>query len=452
MEIRSIGGSRRELFRLAWPIFLEVVLFSVIGSVDVMMLSGYSDNAVGAVGVANQIVSLFQVLCSIVTTGTGILCAQYIGAGRSIKEKQPLILAALLVNGALGVLFSVAIGAGADLLLTMMKVEDNLFVHGHRYLTIVGSCLFLQTISMTFSVLIRSHGKTRATMVFSVLMNVMNMILNYILIYGKLGLPRMGAAGAAIATVTSQAMSCVLGGIYLFTKVLTGMSFKPEWRPMGRSARQILAYGSPAAGEQISYTLSKLVVMAMVTSLGTVAVNTYSYVNIVTGYVYLFSVALGQGTSIIVGWNVGRRDLDGAYSLGRFSTRCSFLIAMVAVGIVCLLRRQIMGLFTKDEAIIAMGASVILADLLLDAGRSRNLVLVGSLRAAGDVRFPLYIGLFSMWAFSVGVSWILGIGLGWGLVGIWIGLGLDECFRAVGMQIRWRTGAWKRYATTKAQG
>ena len=181
------------------------------------------------------------------------------------------------------------------------------------------------------------------------------------------------------------------------------------------------------------------------------AVNTYSYVNIVTGYVYLFSVALGQGTSIIVGWNVGKQDLDGAYSLGRFSARCSFLIAMVAVGIVCLLRRQIMGLFTKDEAIIAMGASVILADLLLDAGRSRNLVLVGSLRAAGDVRFPLYIGLFSMWAFSVGVSWILGIGLGWGLVGIWIGLGLDECFRAVGMQIRWRTGVWKRYATAKAQ-
>lgn len=451
MEIRSIGGPRRELFRLAWPIFLEVVLFSVIGSVDVMMLSGYSDNAVGAVGVANQIVSLFQVLCSIVTTGTGILCAQYIGAGRSIKEKQPLILAALLVNGALGVLFSVAIGAGADLLLTMMNVEEDLRVHGHQYLTIVGSCLFLQTISMTFSVLIRSHGKTKATMVFSVLMNVMNMILNYILIYGKLGLPRMGAAGAAVATVTSQAMSCVLGGIYLFWKVLPGMSFKPQWRPMGASARQILAYGSPAAGEQISYTLSKLVVMAMVTSLGTVAVNTYSYVNIVTGYVYLFSVALGQGTSIIVGWNVGKQDLDGAYSLGRFSTRCSFLIAMVAVGIVCLLRRQIMGLFTKDEAIIAMGASVILADLLLDAGRSRNLVLVGSLRAAGDVRFPLYIGLFSMWAFSVGVSWILGIGLGWGLVGIWIGLGLDECFRAVGMQIRWRTGAWKRYAIAKAQ-
>lgn len=451
MEIHSTGGSRRELFRLAWPIFLEVVLFSVIGSVDVMMLAGFSDNAVGAVGVANQIISLFQVLCSIVTTGTGILCAQYIGAGRGIKEKQPLILAALLVNGALGVLFSVAIGAGADLLLTMMKVEDALRIHGHQYLTIVGSCLFLQTISMTFSVLIRSHGKTRATMVFSVLMNVMNMILNYLLIYGKFGLPRMGAAGAAVATVTSQAMSCVLGGIYLFWKVLPGMSFKPQWRPMGRSMRQILAYGSPAAGEQISYTLSKLVVMAMVTSLGTVAVNTYSYVNIVTGYVYLFSVALGQGTSIIVGWNVGKQDLDGAYSLGRFSARCSFLIAMVAVGIVCLLRRQIMGLFTKDEAIIAMGASVILADLLLDAGRSRNLVLVGSLRAAGDVRFPLYIGLFSMWAFSVGVSWILGIGLGWGLVGIWIGLGLDECFRAVGMQIRWRTGVWKRYATAKAQ-
>ena len=89
---------RRQLFSLTWPIFLEAVLFSIIGSVDTLMLSGYADDAVGAVGVANSVMSLFQVISNIITAGTGILCAQYIGAGRSTKEKQPLIMAALLVN------------------------------------------------------------------------------------------------------------------------------------------------------------------------------------------------------------------------------------------------------------------------------------------------------------------------------------------------------------------
>ena len=436
---------RRQLFSLTWPIFFEAVLFSVVGSADTLMLSGYADNAVGAVGVANQIVSLFQVISNIITAGTGILCAQYIGAGRSTKEKQPLILGALLINGLLGVLFSIGIGGGAGWLLNLMDIAPEQYIHGQQYLSIVGSFLFVQMITVTFTSLIRAHGKTRATMVFSLLMNAVNLVLNYILIYGKLGLRPMGAEGAAIATVVSKILACVLSGGYLLTKVLPGMSFRPDWKAMGQAIKQILAFGSPAAGEQISYTLSKLVVMAMVTHLGPVAVNTYSYVNIIVGYVYLFSMALGQGTSIMVGWEAGRRQVDQAKSICRFSTNVSTLIAVAALTVLCLLRRQIMDLFTNDPAIIAMGAAVILSDFVLEAGRSRNLVLVNALRAAGDVRYPLYIGLFSMWFFSVGISFVLGIMLNWGLVGIWIGLGLDECFRAVLMQIRWDEGRWTKY-------
>lgn len=438
-------SDRRQLFSLTWPIFLEAVLFSVIGSVDTLMLSGYSDNAVGAVGVANQIVSLFQVISNIITTGTGILCAQYIGAGRSTRDKQPLILGALLVNGLLGVAFSAFIGGGAPLLLNLMNIDPVQYEYGREYLSIVGSFLFVQMIAMTFTVLIRSHGKTRATMVFSLIMNVVNMALNYILIYGKLGFAPMGAAGAAVATVISKCLACLISGIYLLKAVLPGMSFRPEWKAMGRAMRQILAFGSPAAGEQISYTLSKLVVMAMVTSLGPVAVNTYTYVNIIVSYTYLFSMALGQGTSIMVGWEAGRQGVEKAKSICQFSTNASFLLAIGTLGILSLLRNQVMDLFTDDPAIIAMGAAVILSDFVLEAGRSRNLVLVGALRAAGDVRFPLYIGLFSMWFFSVGVSYLLGICLNWGLVGIWIGLGLDECFRALLMQIRWKKESWVRY-------
>lgn len=441
----STLSPRRQLFGLTWPIFLEAVLFSVIGSVDTLMLSGYADNAVGAVGVANQIVSLFQVISNIITAGTGILCAQYIGAGRSTKEKQPLILGALLVNSLLGVLFSVSIGAGAGWLLNLMDIDPSQYVHGQQYLSIVGSFLFVQMITVTFTSLIRAHGKTRATMAFSLLMNAVNLVLNYILIYGKLGLRPMGAEGAAIATVVSKCLACLLSGSYLLRKVLPDLSFRPNWKAMGQAIRQILAFGSPAAGEQISYTLSKLVVMAMVTHLGPVAVNTYSYVNIIVGYVYLFSMAIGQGTSIMVGWEAGRRQVEKAKSICQFSVNVSTLIALGALGVLCLLRRQIMDLFTNDPAIITMGAAVILSDFVLEAGRSRNLVLVNSLRAAGDVRFPLYIGLFSMWFFSVGVSFVLGIWMNWGLVGIWIGLGLDECFRALLMQIRWDRGRWVKF-------
>lgn len=446
MNQRNLSD-RQQLFQLTWPMFCEAVLFSVIGSVDIVMLSGYADNAVGAVGVANQIMSLFNVVANIITAGTGILCAQYIGAGRSKEEKQPLILGALLINSLLGLLFSLATGAGAGLLLDIMDVDPTQYAYAKEYLSIVGSFMFLQMIAMTFTVLIRSHGNTRATMGFTLTMNLVNLVLNYILIYGKLGFEPMGVSGAAIATVISKFYSCVVAGWFFFAKVMPGMSLKPRWNEMGKAIQKVLLFGSPAAGEQISYTASKLVVMAMVNELGPVAVNTYSYVNTIVGYVYLFAFAIGQGASIMIGWEAGKRQVDRAKTICQFSANSSFFFSMAVLTILCLLRESVMNLFTDDPAIIAMGASVILADFVLEAGRSRNLVLVNALRAAGDVRFPLYIGLFSMWFFSVGASWVLGIALELGLVGIWIGLGLDECFRAILMQLRWNKGRWIRFVT-----
>lgn len=419
-----------------------MVLFSVIGSMDTLMLGSYAADAVGAVGSVNSVLSLFQVVSNIITAGTGILCAQYIGAGKTMEEKQPLILGSLIINTALGILFSLVAVFGGDLLLAMVNLDPALRPYAKEYLSIVGGFLFLQMIAMTFFVVIRSHGKTRSTMIFSVIMNLINVALNYVLINGHFGFPRLGVSGAAIATVFSKVFSCVAGGIYLFFFVLPGFSWKPRWKQMLKSAKTVLAFGSPAAGEQISYTLSNLVVMYMINGLGPTVTNTYNYLNMIVSYVYLFSMSLGQGTSIMIGWSVGQKKPEQAKGICLFAIRLSFLIAMVSVAVLCLVRKPLFGLVMKDSEIVALAASVVLTNFIREAGRSRNLVLVNALRAAGDVRFPLYIGLVSMWLFNVGFSWLLGLQLGWGLHGIWIALGLDECCRAIAMQIRWKRGTW----------
>ena len=436
--------NKKQLWKLTWPLFLEMVLFSVIGSIDTLMLGSYAADAVGAVGSVNSVLSLFQVVSNIITAGTGILCAQYIGAGKTMEEKQPLVLGSLIINTALGILFSLIAVFGGDLLLAMIDLDPALRPYAKEYLSIVGGFLFVQMIAMTFFVVIRSHGKTRSTMIFSVIMNVLNVVLNYVLINGHFGFPRMGVSGAAIATVFSKVFSCVAGGIYLFFFVLPGFSWKPQWKQMLKSIKTVLAFGSPAAGEQISYTLSNLVVMYMINGLGPTVTNTYNYLNMIVSYVYLFSMSLGQGTSIMIGWSVGQKKPEQAKGICLFATRLSFLIALVCVTTLCLVRKPLFGLIMKEPEIVALAASVVLTNFIREAGRSCNLVLVNALRAAGDVRFPLYIGLISMWLFNVGFSWLLGIQLGWGLHGIWIALGLDECCRAVAMNIRWKRGTWMR--------
>lgn len=428
-----------------------MVLFSVIGSVDTLMLSGFDQNAVGAVGSVNSVLSLFQVVSNIITAGTGILCAQYIGAGKTTDEKQPLILGSLIINTLLGVLFSLAAIFGSDLLLAMVNLDQELRPYAKEYLSIVGGFLFLQMLAMTFFVVIRSHGKTRPTMIFSIVMNLINVVLNYVLISGHWGFPRMGVSGAAIATVVSKIFSCAAGGIYLFFFVLPDFSWRPRWKQMMLSMKTVLGYGSPAAGEQISYTLSNLVVIAMINGLGATVTNTYNYLNMIVSYVYLFSMSMGQGASIMIGWAVGQKKPEQANGICRFAARCSFLIAMGCMIVLCLVRKPLLGLIIDDQQIITLATSVLLTNFIREAGRSRNLVLVNALRAAGDVRFPLYVGLISMWLFNVGFSWLLGIQLGWGLHGIWIALGLDECCRAIAMQVRWKKGTWMHAMKLDAQ-
>lgn len=438
---------RRQLFKLTWPLFLELILYSVIGSVDTLMLNNFDTNATGAVGNVNQILGLFQVLSNIITAGTGILLAQYIGAGKSLKEKQPLIIGALMVNALLGVMFSLAAVFGTDILLDLMRVNPEHREYCTEYMRIVGGFLWVQMLAMTFSTVIRTHGKTTASMIFSVVMNLVNVGLNVLLIYGVWIFPKLGVSGAAIATVVSKCLACAAGGIYTFFFVLKGMSLRIHWKDTWKSIKSVVAIGSPAAGEQISYTLSKIVVMAMINSLSAAAVDTYALINTIVTFVYLLSMALGQGTSIIIGWEVGKGTTDEAKKLAMFSTRISTLMAMVVLGILIAIGYPLLNLLNPQ--IVKLGMAVLVADILLELGRSRNLVLVNALRAAGDVRYPLYVGLFSMWFFSVGMSWLLGIQFGWGLVGIWLGLGMDEFFRAVAMQIRWQKGTWIRFIVKK---
>lgn len=434
----------KKLFRLTWPIFIEQTLFMLIGSMDVFMLGKYSDYAVGAVGVVNQIMFMFQVMFGIITAGTSILCAQYIGAGRDRKDIDRLVCVSLILNGTFGVLFSAVILFFNRQLLGIMNVADEMYSHAADYMKIVGGFLFVQAVSSTLTAVLRSHGKTRECMYATMLMNVINMGLNYMLIYGKFGCPGMGAGGAAIATVISKTVCMVLLSCLLLGKVLPGISLRCL-KPFPRDIlKSVLAFGAPAAGEQISYNFAKTVITIFLTNIGAAAVTTYSYLNTITGFVYLFAVVAGQGTAIMVGWYVGENKKKEAYRLCMLSLRIAFGVTMAITAVLALTGKLILGFFTDNPQIIMLGGTIFLLEFIMEAGRSTNLVLVNALRAAGDVKFPFYTGVVSMWLAGALLAYLLGIRAGLGLAGVWIALGIDECIRAVCMYLRWKSLKWQR--------
>jgi len=278
-------------------------------------------------------------------------------------------------------------------------------------------------------------------------MNIVNVILNYVLIYGYAGFDAMGVKGAAYATVASRIVGFGVLGFIVYR-----MGFHRKKWTFSRSSMMsilpdILRLGAPAAGEQISYNLAKFVMMIFITRLGDVAITAYSYSNTLAGFVYIFSVALGQGTAIMIGWYIGAGKRQHAKSLGLHAAKLSFYISMMLCLLLVVFRIPLLGILTANPDIIALAGQVLVFNFIVEAGRSQNLIYVNALRATGDVQYPFRVSVLSMWGVGVLLAYLLSSPLSLGLAGIWIALGLDEIVRALIFKKRWLGEAGKTFNT-----
>ena len=211
-------GIRKGLTKLVIPIFIETLLIMMLGAVDTVMLSQYSDESVAAVGVVNQIVMFAFLIFEVINIGTYVLCSQYLGAGMRNKMVQ-VVGVSLLLNLVVGLVVSAILHYGATTLLGWMGLRPELLKYGIGYMEIVGAFAFFQAISLTISASLRSANKAIYPMLVTVLVNVMNIIGNYSLIFGKFGFPQLGIAGAAIGSSLAELVSVIFFIIYTWKRI-----------------------------------------------------------------------------------------------------------------------------------------------------------------------------------------------------------------------------------------
>lgn len=443
-------AKKLSLFALTWPIFIELTLHMLTGNADTFMLSHYTDEAVAAVGVANQLLSMVVVMFGFIATGTSILIAQYAGAN---DEKTASYIGAVSIwaNLLFGIALSVALGAGSDWLLHLMNVPHELMADARAYLWIVGGFLFVQALIMTLGAILRSYGFTRDMMNITIGINILNIIGNYFVLFGPFGLPVLGVEGVAWSTTISRIIGLVVG----FVVVLKRLPYPlPLWAKEALSftyVKQLLKIGVPSAGEHVAYNTSQLAITYFITMLGTEALTTRVYTQNIMMFIFLFSVAIGQGTQIIVGHLVGAERFQEAYTRCLRSLRLAIIISFTMAALFSAFSDQLFSIFTSNKRMIETGGTLILLTMLLEPGRSFNLVIINSLRAAGDVKFPVYIGVASMWGVSVPLAYVLGILFDLGLVGIWLAFTADEWLRGLLVYWRWKSNVWRTKSFVKKE-
>lgn len=415
----------------------------MLGAVDTIMLSQYSDESVAAVGVVNQIVMFAFLIFEVINIGTSVLCSQYLGA-KMQKNMVQVVGVALLFNLVIGLLISAILHYGATTLLGWMGLRPELLKYGIGYMQIVGAFAFFQAISFTISASLRSANKAIYPMLVTVLVNIMNIIGNYSLIFGKWGMPALGAEGAAISTSVARGVSMVVLFVILFRKHIPRFPlnyFRPfPWVEL----KNLLKVGLPSAGENMSYSFSQVVITYFINILGNNALATRTYTVNIVMFVYLFAIAMAQGGAISIGHLVGQKKIRAAYLLGKYVMRLSILVSLVLSCIWAASGHFIFSMLTDNQEIIKMGVTIMLVDIIVEIGRAVNIYATNALRSAGDVNFPFYVGVAVQWTVSVGFSYLFGIYWGWGLVGMWCAFLLDENIRALLFVKRWNSMRWAK--------
>lgn len=443
MGHESKNYQEQTLFTITWPLLIELSLHMGMGIMATLMLSHYSDDAASGVGVANQLLNIFILVFTVTSIGATVLISQNLGAKQYHKARQ-LSRSVFGLNFWFGIIIAVIVYAFGGYFLSLFNIHGKVFDYGLVFVRICGASLFFESLSLALSAVLRSHGFTKDSMIVTVIMDLISICGNILATTGIFGLPITGVAGVSWAMVIARTFAVIALLYLVYRRLSLKLEIKDVFKARMEDIRGLLSIGIPSAGENLSYQFSQLVITAIIVSIGAPSLAARIYIMNISMICFLFTLAIAQGTQLLVARYIGARQFDRALRRGIKTLKIAMLSSFIVSLIIALLGKPVLHLFTDNTTIMAVGIPVLWAIIITEPGRAMNIVLMGSLKSAGDVRFPVIIGMISMWGVAVVFSYILGVHFGLGLLGVWIAQGADEWLRGTFATKRWLSKPWER--------
>ncbi len=432
---------KTPLLILAGPMFLELFLNTMLNNVDTLMLSHYDEYAVGAVGNANTIMFMMNILFNVIATATSVVVAQYLGA-KQFSKMNMIYTLAFVVNLVIGFVLSGAFCAANPLIMDFLHVSPEMRPYSMIYIYIVGGGGFLTAVFNVMLQILRCNGYPKIGMWVTLAINVFNIGGNYLFLYGPFAHLNIGVAGVAISTVAARLIAVIAVIIFFYAAKIGRISLR-YLRPFpGKLLAKMVKIGLPTAGENLTYNLYQTTLLSFVNAMGNDAVNARAYCNTLISFAMIFSNASAMSTQIITGHLVGAGKQEAAYKRVFKTLSTSMPITIALASINALLCRYTLQLFTDNQHIIALGQIIMIVDIFVEMGRCLNMTFVSSLKAAGAYIFPLIMGILCNWGLGLVTGYTVGVALGVGVAGIYAGTATDECIRGLIVMYYWYKKKW----------
>ncbi len=431
------NGHTISLASIAVPKFFEMVFVQMLGTVNTIMLSGYSQVAVAAASVAEQIQNFIVIILNIIISGMTIVMSVELGkkdanrAGRVAGTSVLLMLGSALILGNFIAVF-------AEQSVSFMNLEGVTKNLSSQFLRIKSTFLFVTMTMSCFNNLLICNGYAGSSFGIGILTNVLNVVFNYIVLYSGIDLPIGGVTGIAVTSVIAQVIALSVA-VFIFIKKKCPFIFTFDINALKR----VLRIGTPSGLGMVSYMATQLLTTGFVASLGMVMLNTKVYIVNIINYISNFSFSIATANGVLMGRYRGQEEFGKIKALYRQNMAITVASNLILSVLVFIFHKPLISLFTTDSEILALSAHVMAVDIIVEIARAVNHISEKSLNANGDIKTTFVAPLFTCWIFGVLLAYVLGIKCGLGLVGFWIGFAADEVVKASIYVIRWKSDKWK---------
>lgn len=437
---------RKNVLKLAIPIMVEQTFVMLLGVCNTMMAGHIGAQAVSAIGMVDSINMLFISFFAALSVGATVVVAQQIGQEQPKKANETAKQA--IVSGFI-------LSAIISLFLWIFRVPlINILYGSAEELVKSNAKLYIEFTLLTYPFvaieqiangILRGAGDTKTPMYISIFMNVINIILGYILIYGvnSLCIPSFGIMGAAIAIAIARMIGTILIMIILFrgSKIIKMRKLFPFKFDI-KIQKSIFNIGIPAGMEQVIFNTGKLIVQIFIVTMGTASIAANAIGMSISQIINVPGNALCLAATTLVGQYIGRNDIKGAKStlmyLVKFTTVC-----LVSIGIIFApIAEWVASLYTNVPEVIRLTGLLIRSNSIALLVWAISFVLSSGLKGAGDTRYTMMTAFIGMWIFRIGLGYIIGIVFKVGILGIWIGMYVDWIVRGTLYLLRLRGNRW----------
>lgn len=436
------------ILALAVPAIIENIMYVLLGVVDTYFVGKIGSQAIAGVGITNLTMNVYIAFFMALGIGTSALIARYIGQDKA-EDANAALHGALKIGLGIGLIFGCINLIFAKEILTLLGAKSQVITYALPYFLAVAVPSVFLCLQMVLSSALRAIGDTKTSMTIAGFSNLLNIVLDYIFIFGVFNFSGFGILGAGLATTAARLFSL----LYLVKRIKTkdsplDLSWKALIRPHGQYIKRMMAISLPAALEKLIMRSGQIIYGGLIIRISTEAYAAHNIAGTIESFSYLPGMGFGVAAATLVGQNLGQGNKKAAKLYAKNAYILSAIL-MVLLGIFFFIfAPALASLFSEDPRVVSQVVKVLRIIAFFQPFLCMTLVITAALQGAGDTKFPMVTSLIGIWGVRVLGVYILCMKMNYGLVAVWSVYALDVVVRGIILMVRFKKGRWQEIKIT----